>query len=167
MKLFYYSLLTCGLSFLVLEGAAKAQDASASAQSSSYGQLADLVSQIAILKAQMQVVQLQQQIEAAKRGTIGVSGTGGVPPLPNTSSAANSGAMGYGSPEIISISGREGRLSAVLLMPGGSEVNVVAGTPVGNGAFVRSVSPQAVQLIQDGKLIALPFVGSGTLAPGG
>lgn len=167
MKLFYYGVLAVGLGVLALGGQAQAQTAPATSPSTTYGQLSDLVSQIAILKAQMQVVQLQQQIEAAKHGAINAPGVTTVPALPNARSVSNMAGAGIRNPEIVSISGRAGRLNAVLLMPGGGEVNVVAGTRLGDGVFVRSISPQAVWLSQYGKLMALPFVGGSLFSSGG
>lgn len=167
MKCSYYSLIAYGLTLLVWGTQAQAQAVSSVAAPTTYGQLADLVSQIAILKAQIQVVQLQQQIETAKRGADGAFGTDIVPALPNAPPALKSSGRGFSKPEIVSISGRGQNLTAILLMPDGGEVRVVAGTALGNGEHVRDVTPQAVQLSQDGKLIALPFIGGSLYAPGG
>lgn len=185
MKPFYYSLIVFGLGSLVLSPPVKAQSASADGQST-YGQLAGFVSQIAILKAQAQVVQLQQQIAAAKREVAAAndadepvapaapslpappySALVGRPQVPSSPPPLQLSGGGDSRPQILSISGEDGQLSALLLMPGGSQVEAVPGTLLDNGAVVRFVSPQSVQVLQDGKITALPFAGGNVSVPGG
>lgn len=170
MKQFYQRLIACGFGAVVLSSAANAQDASTSAQTN-YGQLADLISQISILKAQVQVMQLKKQIsdggQTAGDAASAASTIGGVPSFPTTSTASKIVNFGIDSPQIVSISGRGGRLNVVLLMPGGSEVNAVEGTVLGNGDTVRFISPQTVEVSHNGKLKALSFVsGGGAFTPG-
>lgn len=185
MKPFYYSLIVFGFGSLVLSPQVKAQSATADGQST-YGQLAGFVSQIAVLKAQAQVVQLQQQIAEAKREAAAAndvdepvvpaapslpappySGLLGRPQVPSSLPPAQLSGLGDSRPQILSISGVAGQLSALLLMPGGSQVEAVPGTPLDNGSVVRFVSPQSVQVLQNGKIIALPFAGGNASAPGG
>lgn len=199
MKPFYYSLIICGFGVLALSSQARAQGATPDTTTDgqpTYGQLSSLVSQIAILKAQAQIVQLQQQIAEAKRAAAAAdaqpklvsppvpmaSGMPALPappyPAPTDRPAASSQprfsaftSTGDDKPQILSITGRDGQLSALLLMPGGGQVEAVPGTPLNNGAVVRVVSPQSVQVLQNGRLITLPFAGltsgDNAFAPGG
>lgn len=199
MKPFYYSLIVCGFGVLVSSSQARAQGATTDTSTDeqpTYGQLSSLVSQIAILKAQAQIVQLQGQIAEAKRTAAAadeqptlvsppVPMASGMPVLPAPPYPAPTGrpaassqprfsdssSAGDDKPQILSITGRDGQLSALLLMPGGSQVDAVPGTPLNNGAVVRVVSPQSVQIFQNGRLITLPFAGltssDNAFAPGG
>lgn len=176
MKPFHYMLMACGLGVLACGPQARAQDATTNAQGT-YGQLSDLISQIAILKAQLQVLQLKQQIAASARdmsdlsapasGPVPSAQAGVLPPPPTpTLGRLQSGAPGASGtlelePHILSIAGQGEQLSALLLMPGGGEVQVVPGTLLGDGSMVKAISPQSVRVIQRGTLVALPFAGSG------
>lgn len=160
MKPFFYTLIACGIGVLVLAPQARAQDATT--DSTTYGQLSALTGQIAILKAQVQVAQLQQQIADAKKRA---DSTSAVP------SSAQAGATGYPGggvpvlgntqPQVLSISGQERRLTALIQMPGGGDVEATPGTPLGNGMVVEYITPSAVQIMRDGQLVVLPFAGSG------
>lgn len=172
MKPFFYTLVACGIVALALVPQARAQG-STTDSSSTYGQLSALTGQIAILKAQAQVAQLQQQIAAAKHS----ADRAGEPPTSGQAgaSAYQSGgvpvpampAMGSAQPQVLSISGQGARLTALLQMPSGGQVEATPGTPLGGGMTVEYITPSAVQVIQNGQPVVLPFAGGGSSAPGG
>lgn len=182
MKFFHYMLIASGLGVLVCASQAPAQTADAAG---TYGQLSSLVSQIAILKAQLQIVQLKQQIAASNREMLGYSQSAqsmsvqpGLSATPSRLAFDNTrqelsmptGRSGL-EPHILSISGQGWRLSALLRMPDGGEVEAVPGTLLGDGLVVKAVSPDSVRVIQNGRLVALPFAASYAsgryFAPGG
>lgn len=176
MKPFHYMLIACGMGVLICGAQARAQDASTDPQGGAYGQLSSLISQITLLKAQLQVVQLKQQIAASARqisdasqpvsSPLSRSPIGVLPPPPQLINKPQAGAAHTSNlvelePHILSIAGQGGQLSALLLMPGGGEVEVVPGTLLGDGSVVKAVSPQSVRVMQNGALVALPFAGTG------
>lgn len=173
MKPVFYKLIVCGVCALASGSIAKAQDTTTTGQST-YAQLSALTSQIAILKAQAQVAQLQQQIDQIKHA----AGDGTNAQAPTVALPYGRGAvpvvtppLGGGLPQVVSISGTGQRLTALVALPDGGEIEVAPGTSIGGGAVVQSISPNAVRVIQSGQLLALPFAGGGMNAsvytPGG
>lgn len=171
MKPILSAFIACGILALVQNTQAKAQDSSPD-NAPTYGELSSLTSQIAILKAQAEVADLQRQIAQTKRDTAGLSGQGAVTSLPSLTQANNlNEPLANNLPHVLEISGSGQRLSALLLMPGGGEIEVKPGTPLGNDVFVQSLSTDAVYISQNGYFFALPFANSGMSnsadAPGG
>lgn len=174
MKPFFYTLTACG--FLALGSQARAQDSTT--DTSTYGQLSALTGQIAILKAQAQVAQLQQQIADAKRSESASAAPAPTPVFTPTQAAMPGYPPGLTptpvapvvtdtKPQVISISGAGQRLTALLQMSSGGEVEAGPGTPLGNGMVVQYITPSSVQVMQNGQLRVLPFAGGGAYAPGG
>lgn len=153
-------LLAAGLYTLPFSLAAQAQvHAPTEDVQSSYAQLTSLNDQIALLKAQLQIAQLQQQLAVASHSSTTVQS--GVPAFPSsvippptfTDTTQN-------IPQILSISGRGKRLSAILQMPQGNEITVVPGTTLEDGAIVRYITPQTVMILLNNKTLYLAFSGT-------
>lgn len=152
MKPVFATVMACGITILIAHTQAKAQSMPESS-TSTYGELSSLTSQIAILKAQAEVASLQQQIAETKKNTGNLAEQGGAVPQPPSARVNN-------LPQVLFISGRGQHLNALLLMPGGGEVEVKPGTPLGNGIVVQSLSMDSVYITQNGYFFALPFANS-------
>lgn len=172
MKPFFYTLIACGVGVFAFVPQARAQDSTP--DTSTYGQLSALTGQIAILKAQAQVAELQQQIASAKRSADATTTTAPAPTQASVPSYPQGGVpapvmptVSDTKPQVVSISGRGQRLTALLQMPGGGEMEAAPGTPIGNGMTVEYITPNTVQIMQNGQVTVLPFAGGGAYAPGG
>ena len=124
-------------------------------------QLSVLNDQIQVLKSQLLIAQLNANIQTAKhQQATGADQTDRpvVPMLPATQPVEDPPtAVPPSLPQIISIEGRGGHLSADLLMPGGGEVVASPGLPLAGGLTVHDVSVSGVQVMQGGNLVPLPF----------
>lgn len=172
MKPIFAAFIACSVTTISANTQACAQSVS-TPNTSTYGELSSLTSQIAILKAQAEIANLQQQIAQTKRSATNLSGQGGIASIPS-STQSNSLSQPLASnnlPRVLFISGRGQHLSALLLTPGGGEIEVRPGTPLGNGIVVQSLSMDAVYITQNGYFFALPFADSSmsnsAYAPGG
>lgn len=152
MKPVFATAIVCGIMIIIANTQVKAQSISKS-NTSTYGELSSLTSQIAILKAQAEVATLEQQIAQTKKNTDSFSEQGGTTSQPPSAQANN-------LPQVLFISGRGKHLNALLLMPGGGEVEVRPGTPLGNGIVVQSLSMDSVYITQNRYFFALPFANS-------
>lgn len=134
----------------------------------SYQKYDSLSDQIAVLKQQVKIAKLKAQIANAGKSPSngGVSSLpGALPPgLGLVRGPGNPKAAGQpprrSEPEIVSIDGRGNHLIAELLMPSGGEVIASHGNTLSDGLVVRSVTPDGVSVVKDGKVVSLPFEGS-------
>lgn len=135
----------------------------------SYSKYDSLSDQIAVLKQQVKIAKLKAQIANAGKSPSngGAGGAGSLPPGVGFIGRARSGGQSAvrhrakpSLPEIVAIAGKGTQLIAELKMPAGGEVVASHGNTLSDGLVVRSVTPEGVSVVKDGKRVALPFEGS-------
>lgn len=158
MKISNFYLIIFGLGITSLCSLAQAQDTTTVAQGT-YGQLSALSDKIAILKAQAQITKLQEEISTNKRGADSSMTTSSRIQTYNSATKPTFYSNANNAPYIISISGRGRRLSTILQMPQGAQVEAFRGTTLQNGMTVESITPTSVQVIKNNEIFFLPFAG--------
>ena len=128
-----------------------------------------LHSQIALLKAQLEIAKLKQGItDAGKPGGAGSAMTGGGFPqqfsgMPAPMNSSRNARL----PEVLSISGSGGNLSALLSMPDGGEMLVRPGMKIAGDMAVRGITANGVEVSGRHGLEGLPFAsGQGSSGQG-
>lgn len=162
MKSFKCCLIFVGFLTVALSSLARAQTVTPDEQGT-YGQLATLSDQIALLKAQAQIADLQREIAESKRSIAALSTAPSAVssyPQAGTSSSTLPHDTGVDEPQVLAITGRGKRLSALLLMSGGAQIAAIPGTVLANGMTVEFVSPTSVTVSENGIVYALPFAGT-------